>query len=810
MDVGTSIFQDLRYAFRMLLRSPLIAGAVVLTLALGIGVNTGVFTVVDGMLFRARVGKDPGSFVHFSPQYSGDSGFGFMSSAVSFEDYTAFRDHTQSIRDLATWSIVRPAIGDDTSSSLAMLVSEGFFNLYGLERPKLGRLFLANEFSRESPAPVVVISEELWRSRFAADPDILGKNIKLNRRPFVVIGVTPARFSGILRGPGIWMPDTMHSLFFQGQDLFRDSTVRWLIVEGRLKPGCTRETAQSELSVIARQQDQLHPGRKTTLYLTNGSSIQEPSLRANLIWIAPVIMGALTLVLLLACTNVTMLLLARASARQREIAIRVSLGAGRGRLLRMLLTESLFLAATAGAISAYVAYRVPDVVQTLLVNAPTYPLKPDLAVFTYLAAITLLAGLISGLTPAAESLKVDISASLKGHTQLFGARNTKHSTRGVLISAQAATSLVLLIGAGLFIRAQYTLFTATPGFEMRQVLLVPMQSGLSEAFYRNLEQRVRTIPGVQSVSFTSSPPLFTDESGADTEEARLPGQAKKAGVIAGVTTVSAGYFDTMRIPIVLGRAFQASEASANATAPVVIVSEAFAKTFWPGENPVGKSIEGSKNDLLDVIGVARDTQSERFGSVDGPHFYRLRSYHSAGGPMLVRFAGDAASVERSVKTVVRDMDREMLVTPQTLEALSEILSSRFGVLVKPVAVLGITALLLAIVGIYGVVAFAVAQRTREFGIRMALGASQGRIMLTVLRSGIRPIALGFAGGLTLAFAGSYGLRQAFRGTNFAFNARDPIAYAAVVAILGIVALAAMCGPALRAARSDPMQTLRQD
>ncbi len=794
----------------MLRRNPLVGGATVLTLALGIGVNTGVFTILDGMLFRARVGKDPGSFLHLSPQYSGAIDYGYMSFALSYEDYAAFRNRSQAVQDLATWSIVRPIIGDDNASDLGLLVSPAFFHLYGLERPKLGRLFVADDFSRDRPVPVIVISEEVWRSRFSAAPDIIGKRITLNRTPFTVVGVTAAHFAGILRGPGIWIPYTMESLFFEGQDLFRDNKVRWLVVEGRLRPGYTRQSAQSELSVIAAQQDQLHPGRKTTLYVTNGSFIQEPSQRANLIWIAPLIMGALTLVLLLACTNVTMLMLARASARQREIAIRVSLGAGRGRLLRMLLIESLILAVVAGLISAYVAYRLPEVFQKLLVNAPNYPLQPDFTVFTYLAVITLLAGLLSGVTPAVESLKVDISASLKGHASLLGTGNAKDSTRGLLISAQAALSLVLLIGAGLFIRAQYTLFTADPGFETQQVLLAPLPSGTKETFYRALQQRVRAIPGVQSVSFTSSPPLFTDESGAATEEARLPGQAKKAGVVAGVTAVSPEYFDTMRIPIVLGRAFQEAEASPHATAPVVVVSQAFARVFWPGENPLGKVVAGSNDELLEVVGVAADLQSERFGAIDGPHFYRLRPYHAAGGPMMVRFAGDSAPVEQAIKTLVRSMDREMLVTPRTLRALSDDLSAKFGVLVKPIVMLGLTALLLAVLGIYGLVAFAVAQRAREFGIRMALGANRGRIIFNVLRSGIRPIAMGFSAGLLLAFIGSRGLRQAFRNTNFALNPDDPVAYAAVLGILGIAALAAMLGPALRASRSDPMQALRQD
>ncbi|HEV2446064.1 MAG TPA: ABC transporter permease, partial [Candidatus Sulfopaludibacter sp.] len=409
------LLEDVRYGARSIARSPLLSCATVLTLALGIGINTGVFTLLNGLLLRARVASHPESFVHLSPEYSGETeNRGTLPFGISVADYRAFT-HARSIGKLAAWGIAHATLGrDNPQPELAMMVSCNFFSVYGLEQIAFGRLFREEECATAGSAPVAVLSEEFWRRRLDADPQVLGTKIVLNRQAFTVVGIVPAGFSGRLRGPGIWVPYTMEAPFFGGANLFEEDALRWLIVEGRLKPGAPRESARAELAVIAHQQDALHPGRKTAMVLTNGSFIEEPSLRAQVIWIGPLIMGALTLILLLACTNVTTLLLSRAAARRREIAIRLSLGAGRKRLLRMLLAESLMLAGAAGAISAYVAWRMPAVFQRLYADAPNYPLQPNLLVFGYLAAVTLAAGCMAGSAPAAESLQVDLTTALKG------------------------------------------------------------------------------------------------------------------------------------------------------------------------------------------------------------------------------------------------------------------------------------------------------------------------------------------------------------------------------------------------------------
>jgi predicted permease len=813
--IGT-FFQDVQYGVRSLRRSPLLAGAVVLTLALGIGLNTAVFTVINGFFFHARVERDPDSFVQLVSEYSGkfEQPRGLIFS-TSLEDYRAYQAHARSLTNLAAWSNVHATIGDDPNQIMPLLVTCNFFSLYGLEHAKLGRLFRADECSTAGTAPVVVISEEMWRRRFSSDPRIIGTMITLNRHSFTVVGVAPARFPGLLKS-GLWIPWTMQA-FFHGEDYFRKGSVPWLVVEGRIKPGNSRSAAQAEIKVIASQQDRLHLGRKNNLVLTNGSFGQYPPARLRVISIVLLWMGTVSVVLLMVCTNVTTLLLSRAVARRHEMAIRLSLGAGRTRLLRMLLSESLILVAAAGSISAYLAYRVPDILARIAPDV-YYPVKPDLVVFAYLGGVAILAACIAGLTPAAESLKLDLWTSLKGQDNLIGSGFGKWHLRDLLVTAQVAMSVMLLVFAGLVIRAQYGISSADPGFETRQVLLVPLDVKVPPysqdsawSLYRALEKRARELPGVQAVCYASSAPFWgDDEEGPDTrEEVRLLGQAKGTERKAAVNIVSTDFFETLRIPIVRGRAFEQADMTAQKPAPVTVVSEAFARTLWPNGDPIDKVIEWGQGDRLRVVGVARDTKSQTYGEVDGPRFYLLQNPHSFAGPLMVRFQGDARPLERAFENAILDMDREAIGVPRTLKSIIDDMASKFWDLVEVVLFLGSFAVLLAVVGIYGVVAFVVKRRTRELGIRMALGATKTDIVRFVLASGMRPVLGGLLVGTLLALGGTQVLAQVLKGM-LTLNIWDSIIYVAVSVLLATAALAAMFGPALRAAGSDPMRVLRNE
>ncbi len=784
---------DIRFALRSLRKHILLSTTVVITLAFGLGLNTGVFTLINATLFRAHV-EDAETFFRVHAYYSDR----FVQGLVSLPDYQAYLAGTRSVRTLAAWDDVYTTLGARAPVTVRVaLASCNFFSVYGLERPESGRFFLANECSLSGSGPVAVVSDELWRSQFDADTHILGRVIRVGRTALTIVGVTPPRFSGREKGVNIWIPYTMLSQF---------ENEPWLMLEGRLNPGYSRADAQAEFSVIAQQQDRLHPSRKTTLIVTDGSMIAEPHLRMA-IWVVSSIMGALTLVLLISCTNVSALLLSRAAARKREISIRLSLGAGRVRLVQMLLTESFLLATIGGVIGVSLAWKVPTIIIGLIpmVDPPAYSLKPDWAVFAYLAGITLVAGCLAGLAPVAESLKVDLAISLKGIAGLFapGARNWR--TLDFLIASQMAMSLVLLVAAAVCVRAQYTMFAGGPGFEIDHVLAVRVSSTADGwAFRRTLGQRLSAVPGVVSVCYAQFLPFEREDS----EDVRPSGQATGTGHVVSTNFVSPNYFETLGIPIVRGRAFEERDAASDHTGSFAIVSDAFAREFWPGEDAIGKVIEAP--DRLQVVGVSRDSRSARYGERDGPQLFRLQSPRGFSGSLMVRFQGDAGAVESGISDVLYDTGSGENSRPVTLKWMMDTSASAFWAIAEMVLFLGIAAVGLAVVGVYGVAAFAMGQRTKEFGIRMALGAVKADIIRLVLRSASKPIAGGLLTGICLALGASYALSRLMKNAPFVLETHDPFAYFGVSLLLVSSSIAAMLIPALRTTRANPVNALREE
>jgi predicted permease len=811
MHLADNLLQDLRFASRIIKRSPLLSCTIVVTLSLGIGLDTAAFTFLNAVGYKAWVEKDPDSFVQLLSEYSGESDQRGEPWTTSVDDYRAFEAGAHSLSSLAAWQEIRATLNEDPNPILSLLVTCNFFSVYGLDHAKLGRLFLPDECATPGAAPVAVISEEMWQRRFGMDPHIIGTSITLNRHPFTVVGVARARFAGG-HGSGVWMPWTEQPLF-SASDLFSQSSLPWLVLEGRLKAGYSRAEVRAEVSVIARQQDRLHPRRKTTLYVTNGSQIERPDAR-GLGWVVVVWMSTVTLVLLMACTNVTTLLLSRAESRRRETAIRLCLGAGRARLMRMLFTESLMLAAAASVISAYLAYRVPDIFGRLAPDLPYIPMKLDLTVFGFLAGVTLLVAFITGFAPAVDSWKTNLVASVNGQENPITLGSRRWHARDFLITVQIAMSLVLLIATASVMRVQYNLFTADADVDTRQVLVAPLNVDVPPytvdsafTFYRTLAQRLQALPGVKSVCYADPPP--SPFWGWTSQKVRLPGQTKEAGRFASLNAVSIDYFRTMNLPVVRGRAFREPDIPRDGPASVILVSETFARTFWPGANPVGKAVEDGEGHRLEVIGITRDVRTG-FGSVDGPHFYRVQTPHDFGGQLVARFVGDAQPLERAVRDVIRGMDPEQFGVPRTLRWEIDQRVSNFWMLVQLLLLLGGTALLLAVAGIYGVAAFAVNRRVKEFGIRMALGATKSDIFQFVLASGASPIATGLISGVLLTLTLSLAITHVLKNMPFELALRDPVIYAAVSVLLAVVAVMAMFGPALRAADSDPAQSLRHD
>ena len=788
--------QDIVYAMRSISRQPGLAAATVLTLALGLGLNVSVFTVLRGFLFRARVANDPETFVHLSPEYRNEHGGRTRSWLVSVRDYRAYTAGAQTLSALAAWAPIHAAFGNgDAEPQLALLVTCNFFDVYGLKSPRMGRLFSRAECSTPDAGAVVLIGEEIWRNQFDSDPNIVGKSVRINRARFTVAGVLPAGFSGRIRGPGIWIPWTMQRLFYQNNDLFYQESTQWLTVEGRVKSGSTRAQAQSELAVIAAQLDRLEPGRQTTIHLTNGSFGEEPALRASLFWIGPLVMGALTLILLIACTNVTVLQLSRAVTRQREMGIRLSIGAGRSRLMCMLLTETLLLATLGGALSAWIAFQAPVILAKMLATSsmPVYQTKPDLQVMIYLGAIILCATIMAGLSPAGESLRVDLHSAMKAGG--IGIAACANKRRSFLIGAQVAMSLVLLIFAGLFIRAQYTMLTEDPGFEARRVLFVPLQAPLAAA-----ADQILKIPGVESVA--SGSPLSQEEQGPATQEVRTPWQPAGSGRQIATTDVSTNYFDTLNIRLLQGRS--------PTNGREAVVSLAFARSFWPDKNPIGERVVVADGKDATIVGVASDVSSEHPGSVDAPHLYRWRDMSRPVDSLLIRFRGDAALMSARLQEAIRQLDPDNQTSPRTLRAILDETAERFSMMVRMVGVLAGLALSLAVIGIYGVVAFMASQRMKELGIRMALGATKLTVIRLVLASGARPIAWGSGVGIPLALVGSQAVSTVLRNAPVSIQPRDPLTLLVMTSALWIIGFAAMLRPATRAAAADPMRALRDE
>jgi predicted permease len=820
MSALDALAQDLRYGLRLIRKHPLLSAAMIATLSLGIGLDAGAFTLIDGMLFRARVKDSPSTFVQIdardstpdsADRRSGPGGRGGL-PMVTRDDYAAYRDRSNALGTLAAWAPVHATLGGGAASPaqdiVPILVTCNFFTVFTTP-PIAGRVFREDECAAPGGAPVVVIGEDLWRGRYAANPTIVGTAIEVNDRPFTIVGVMPAAYDGTLRAP-MWIPYTMQATFLGGRDLFREPAAAWLVMIGRLRPGVTREAAAADLTVIARQQDQLVPGRKTMVRLTNGSLFDMMPSPALALSIVPLVMGALSLVLLIACANVTMLLLSRAAARRHEIAVRLSLGATRGRLIRMLLTEGVLLAVFAGPWSAWVAYEVPSVWKSRMPQLPFYPFQFDLRTFSYMAAITLGAGCLAALAPALEAMKGSLSASLHGENTQSG---RTWRTADLLVMAQVAMSLVLLVGAAIMVRGEEALRSAPPGFDGEHVLLAtprvtvpPYAPEAAARFYRQLTDRVRALRGVRAVGFSSAPPLGDLEDAVETIRLRQSVRDAAPDVTASVNRVTPGYFAALSIPIVRGRGFLESDAGARVRP--LVVSEALARALSPAHDALGRLVEDADGRPGEIVGIAGNIASVTGDATAEAIAYAPRAADAAGDVMLVRFDGGPADTARAVRDAMRSLDANATAEPRTIAAVRQELAERFMRIVGVVVFLGAVAIGLATIGLYGVAAFAAGRRAKEMGIRIALGATRSDIARLVLWSGARPILLGLAAGMAVATPAARALERLF--ARLPIDWRIAPVFTVTGALLTLVAFVAMFGPAARAATANPVRALRQD
>jgi predicted permease len=771
------------------------------------------------MFLRVPTRVDPASFVQICPRYTGWFAGSDKNASFTTEDFDAIRSRSHTLRQVAAWRQYPAFFEQGNRYITTLLATCNYFHVLGIDHPRIGRFFVPGECNRGAGAQVAVLSETLWKSQFDADPRIVGKAIYLNGVPVTVIGVAPSDAANLLIA-GIFLPYTLAPQLDHSGDLLDSPDKPWLNMTGRLRPGFTRADAQAELTAIMSQQDRAYVqrkvfafNRKTFLVVTNGSEIENPAIHELAALLMMLMLGPLALILLLACSNVATLFLSRTIARRGEIAIHLALGVSRSRLAGMLLMESLLTVCIGGALSMVLAYRVPLMI--LNVMAPGQAnfaarLDPDWRVFGYLAILMAAATVLSSLMPIRAAWKVDLLTALKGRE---GAATVRSSTSSGLIVTQIALGFVLVCAAVIFGRMPGLIRGMNPGFEIHQVLTVPLRVNTSgnnranaQVFYRALETKILAIPGVQSLAYASLQPF----SQSPPDEIRLPRQTKGTGRPASVDEVSDSFFSSFAIGALRGRLFLSTDTTSTGAAPVAVVSRAFANEFWPGSDPIDQKVVMPDDRYVTVVGVVADTRSERFGRLDGPRLYTLRGPSALGGSLYVRFVGSAKPLENAIRKAVKSLDPVQAIAPQTIWESLEDQAESMTTMAQIILVVASIALLMAVTGVYCVLSFAVNQRTREFGIKMVLGASRAEIFRLVLLRAVKSIAVGLISGIAMAEPAMLLLNRLLAKSPFPLHRFDSAVFGISAVLLAAVSLIAMYIPASRAMRTDPMRTLRTE
>jgi predicted permease len=859
MILPETVLQDLRYGARILYRNVGFTTVAVIALALGIGVNTAVFTAYKAMIARPLDARDPGEMVNLALIHdSGATVFSF-----SNPDYEAYRDSAHSFSGLIAFNPeymtlsnaggiisqrtstaasqvgklgLLPSGGNNAEFASVFVVSENYFKVLGVA-PFRGRSFESLGTAELVSSPSILISENYWQKRFAGDPAVMGKSIRLNGIDVTVVGITPHNFVGTgVAVPDFWLPLSLESLVHADDKWLRDRENQRFRLFARLAPGVSISKAQAEITLLTNHLRTLHDpnsdsAKPSTVLMWPGSPFPLPlNLYSGLRLTLLLVMAAAGMVLAVACANVSSLQLARARSRHSELCTRLSLGASRLRVIRQLLTESALLGLIAGAVALLFTWAILQVAVTLAAEALpaeygtlVFKVTPDLKIFAYVFIISLLTGILFGLAPALDSSRSALSATAKAST----APTRSRRLQDFLIAAQVALSLAILIAASMLVRSSIRVLKMDTGYDIKHVVDLnfrfPEVSKYTAdhklVLVRELRTRLATLSGVDAITSAQppdTPPFQTAAISLDGEKS----STQNVQSIVYYTYIEANYFQMLSIPLVLGRGFQSQVGQFERS---VILSESAAQQLWPRQNPIGHSLRlgaiderfHNRNELLadgpayQVIGVARDTRGVQFDGSDSKKVYLpLPDDRLDGRPILIRTDSDLADVVRAIDPVISSIDPDLVATSSTLEEMlrrtAPFIASSLAAGVA--STVGLFGLLLASMGIYGTVSYIVVLRTREIGIRMAIGAQRSDILGLILRESTRPVLAGLLAGMFLAVGISYLLRSLLYG----LHTVDGISFLGVSLLFLAIALLAAYPPSRRALRVDPVVALRYE
>jgi putative ABC transport system permease protein len=823
--------QDLRGGLRMLKKSPGFTFVAVLSLALGIGANTAIFTIINAVFLHPLPVEEPSRLAEMFTRdtLTVDADANRQLTPTSLPNYEDYRDQNTVFTGLAAVTFLIPLNwgGQAEPQQLnAALVSGNFFDALGV-KPYRGRAFVADGDKRLGANAEVVLSYSLWARRFGSDDKVVGQTITLNATPYTVVGVAPPNFKGIVsldRPDVLWIPISMRDYVLTGQLKAHENSrrMRWISIVGRLKPRVSVAEAQAAMKTIAAGLEKEYPrdnkGRTVELFPLNESALGINQ-RRQFSLAGGVLMGVVGLVLLIACVNLANLLLAQAAKREKELSIRAAMGAGRFRLVRQLLTESTILSLTGGLAGLLVAYWGRNVLWSFrppFLLDGSIDLSFDSRVLGFTVVISLLTGLVFGIIPAIKASGTDINEILKVGGR-GGALGWTHSRlRGLLVISEIALALVALVGSGLFLRSMQNAQRFNPGFESQNLFQLLFDLGAlrydedhGQQFFRDIIERAKSVPGVVSASVSSNGVFGVGGGGILGTIFREGEQTdpNNRGTLVGFDYVTPGHFETMRIPLLRGRDF--TDFDRENTTPVVVVNEAMANLMWPGQEALGKrfAIVLAPN-LFQVVGVVGTTVVGRIGEDPQPvAYFPMRQQYSPLATLVVRTTGNPEALLGTVRAQVQQIDKNLAFTNgQTVQQIlgQGLWAARMGAAL--LGLFGALALILASIGIYGVLAYSVAQRTSEIGLRMALGAQSRQVLGLVLKQGMLLALIGAAVGVLVALP----VARLASGLLYGVSASDPLTYGGITLLLMGVALLACYVPARRATRIDPLVALRVD